>query len=73
MGTSYRILLSNTQVQHIHSQMVSKEIKHGCLKERHTKREDAIHLESMKQEDGPTSGNYMAMERGEEIAEPEMP
>ena len=31
-----------------------------------------IHLESMKQEDGPASGNSMAMKRGEEIAEVEM-
>jgi len=30
-----------------------------------------IHLE--RREDGPASGNYMAMERGEEIAEAEMP
>ena len=35
MGTSYRILLSNTQVQHIHSPMVSKAIQQGCPKARH--------------------------------------
>ena len=42
-------------------------------KTQHTKREDVIHLESTKREDGPASGNSMAMERGEEIAELEMP
>ena len=32
-----------------------------------------IHLESTEREHGPASGNSMAIERGEEIAEAEMP
>ena len=51
-------------------------LKHQYLDSRntqHTKREDMIHLESMKREDEVANRNAMAMERGEEIAEAEMP